>query len=385
MLFIDKYIVNGIDDVMFGRDTYEMIGKLAKIDNMPHLIVMGNQGIGKKNLINYYIRTKYNLTQIKTNLKVIKIACSNKTINFGFTYSNYHYLIDPSNHGVYDKQIIQHILNEILKYRPITHVKYHMIVVNNAHRLTVEAQQSLRRTLEKYVYNCRFIFIIDGNTSMIDPIKSRCLLIKLSSPTKAESVSVLRKICDNENIDASDNSLYKITERSQNLRENISLLQLLHTQKLDLRNASEVSKHMTIDDNCDRIASMLLKNITVDIDVSEFIRNLRELIQLMLVECLDTISIVKSIFFILYRHLTLSDLPNRELICVSMIKITNDCIYGLKNCNKPIYYIEGFCLQVYQVFCTLASKGIHAASSVAPSVAPSAAPSVAPSVVSLSK
>ncbi len=55
-------------------------------------------------------------------------------------FSNYHYVIEPSKYGVYDKQIIQYILNDILTYRPINKTDYHLIVVNNADKLTIETK-----------------------------------------------------------------------------------------------------------------------------------------------------------------------------------------------------------------------------------------------------
>ena len=147
MLFIDKYSVESEEDIVFNKDAYRLIKLLAKNDTIPHIMIKGEQGVGKKSIVNYYIKEKFGLDKIKTNLKTIGIKCSNKEIDFNFMYSNYHYLIEPSKYGVYDKQIIQFLLNDILKYKPINKTSYHLIIVNNADRLTVEAQQSLRRTL----------------------------------------------------------------------------------------------------------------------------------------------------------------------------------------------------------------------------------------------
>jgi len=347
MLFIDKYSVNTDEDVKFNHGAYKLVKLLSRNESIPHMIVLGDQGIGKKSLINYYIKEKYKLNKIKTNLKNIAIKCSNKEINFNFMYSNYHYLIEPSKYGVYDKQIIQFLLNDILKYKPINKTNYHLIVVNNADRLTIEAQQSLRRTLEKFIHNCRFIFLVNSNNSMIDPIRSRCLLIKLNHPTVRESCDILEGIAKNEGIPCTRESIMRLIDCNQNLKEAINRMQLLSTLKIDLTDAKAVQEYLYLNDNCFIVVRLLLENAHRDINISDLIREIRQLVQDMLTECIDPILIIKRIFYFVMEHL--NNLNQEQMLC-HVIRLTNRSINGIKCCNKPIYYIEGFCLQIYELF-----------------------------------
>lgn len=345
MLFIDKYNVEKAEDLVFNHATYELATLIAKNSSIPHIIVSGDAGVGKKSLVNYYIKQKFGLEQVKTSPKNISIKCSNKEIDFTFMYSNYHYLIEPSKYGVYDKQIIQYMLNDILKYRPINKTDYHLIVVNNADKLTVEAQQSLRRTLEKFINNCRFIFIVNCNSNMIDPIRSRCLSVKLNSPNRDQIMTVLKKITTAESIQFSTENLESLIDYNDgNLKESINQLQLLSTFKVNLMEPKIIARRLFQNDNCFIIARYLLENAGRQIVIADLIRDLRKMTQELLIECVDPINVIKKIFRHLFNYT--SGLNNDALSC-KLVGTANHYINGLKHCNKPIYYIEGFCLQVY--------------------------------------
>ena len=345
MLFIDKYNISNLEDLVFNHDVYDLVSLIAKNNSIPHIILSGDAGVGKKSLVNFYIKNKFSLDRVKTSPKNISIKCSNKEIDFTFMYSNYHYLIEPSKYGVYDKQIIQFMLNEILKYRPINKTEYHLIVVNNADKLTVEAQQSLRRTLEKFINNCRFVFIVNCNNSMIDPIRSRCLSIKLNAPNREQIATVLNKIATSEQISISKENLNSLIEYNDyNLKESINQLQLLNTFKVNLMEPKIIARKLFQNDNCYIIARYLLENAGKDIVISDLINGLRKMTQELLIECVDPIIIIKRIFKHLFDYT--SGLNSDRLSC-KLVDAANHYINGLKHCNKPIYYIEGFCLQVY--------------------------------------
>jgi DNA polymerase III delta prime subunit len=54
------------------------------------------------------------------------------------------------------------------------------VILDEADGLSSDAQLLLRRVMETYVKNCRFIFIVNYLHKIIDPIKSRCLAFRFA-------------------------------------------------------------------------------------------------------------------------------------------------------------------------------------------------------------
>ena len=56
------------------------------------------------------------------------------------------------------------------------------IIIRHANRLSSDAQNALRRTMEKYVSTCKLILITDNLSGVKAPLKSRCLCVRSTSP-----------------------------------------------------------------------------------------------------------------------------------------------------------------------------------------------------------
>ena len=61
-----------------------------------------------------------------------------------------------------------------------------VLVLNEVDRLSKEAQHSLRRTMEKYSSACRLILCCNSASKVIEAVRSRCLNVRISAPSKEE-------------------------------------------------------------------------------------------------------------------------------------------------------------------------------------------------------
>ena len=73
-------------------------------------------------------------------------------------------------------------------------------MIFDADHLSNDAQQSLRRTMETGSETCRFILFSNNPCSLIQPIRSRCVMVRIPLPTKDEMVNIVSKIGGNEKI-----------------------------------------------------------------------------------------------------------------------------------------------------------------------------------------
>lgn len=89
-----------------------------------------------------------------------------------------------------------------------------IVLLDEADFLTNESQTALRNILETYSKNTRFILTCNFLQKIIDPIQSRCLLVKFDTIHPEDITKRLEYICKNENIPYDVNALNKIVENS---------------------------------------------------------------------------------------------------------------------------------------------------------------------------
>lgn len=88
---------------------------------------------------------------------------------------------------------------------------YRMIVLHDADCLTLDAQNALRRTMESCSAECRMILIATSLTRVTAPIRSRCLCIRVPSPSSEEIQGVVSQVLASEGIRCSDRNLELIS------------------------------------------------------------------------------------------------------------------------------------------------------------------------------
>ena len=73
-----------------------------------------------------------------------------------------------------------------------------MVVIHELDQLSHTAQASLRRTMETYMPTCRIIANCESLSKVIQPLKSRCLQIRVPAPAEDVLGDLLRKIATKE-------------------------------------------------------------------------------------------------------------------------------------------------------------------------------------------
>lgn len=66
--------------------------------------------------------------------------------------------------------------------------------------MTEGAQQALRRTMEIYSRTTRFALACNNSEKIIEPIQSRCAILRYKKLTDAQLLSKVLEICNKEQV-----------------------------------------------------------------------------------------------------------------------------------------------------------------------------------------
>lgn len=235
-LLVDKHRPRTLETLTYHSSLSDRLHSLATSGDFPHLLIYGPSGAGKKTRISATLRALYGpgVEKIKIDSRVFQTT-SNRKLEFNIVSSNYHLEITPSDVGNYDRVVVQDLLKEVAQTQQVdssAKQKFKVVVINEADALTRDAQASLRRTMEKYSPNLRLILLANSTSNIIAPIRSRCLLVRVSAPTVEEIGEVLEKVGRKEGYKGCEALERRIAgECGRNLRRALLMFEAVHAQK----------------------------------------------------------------------------------------------------------------------------------------------------------
>jgi replication factor C subunit 3/5 len=202
-----------------------------KFANFQHLVIYGKPGSGKDFLINKLLEKIYDKENIELNeVEYLINGYGNSKTKVNIKQSKFHIIIEPNSNG-FDKYLIQEIIQNYAKTELLNILKYKrlfkIVVINKIDNLSNTAQASLRRTMENYADTCKFIFICDQLSKMIEPLRSRCIEIRVPLPNNEQIINTVLNISQMEQIDLTEKKLiYILKNCNQKIYNAIWLLEL---------------------------------------------------------------------------------------------------------------------------------------------------------------
>ena len=143
--------------------------------------------------------------------------------------SNYHIEVTPSEADNYDRVIVQKLIKEVAGSQQLDtkqQKSFKIVVIHELDNLTREAQAALRRTMETYMPYCRIVANCESLSKVIQPLRSRCMQVRVPAPTVSDVQSILKYIAQRENFNLPQTLNHSIATLSRrNLRRAIMMLQ----------------------------------------------------------------------------------------------------------------------------------------------------------------
>jgi DNA polymerase III delta prime subunit len=204
MFFLDKYIPTSKEDIFFHKDIYDILEIMSSDNSIPHLLFHGPVGSGKKTMVKIFLEMLFgDSVKYTKNVKyTICGSCNNETEEI-FKQSFHHILIEPRGNN-HDRYLIHDVMElYVSKVRYNFNNSKHtfkVVIINNVDIMSESVQFSLRRTIEKYSEQCRFILISNSISKVINPISSRCKCISVKTPNDIDIINYINYISVKESI-----------------------------------------------------------------------------------------------------------------------------------------------------------------------------------------
>lgn len=202
---VEKYRPVFLDDIVGNTETIERLKIIAKDGNMPHVIISGMPGIGK----------------------TTSILCLARQL-LGDAYKEAVLELNAS-----DERGIDVVRNRIKGFAQkkvtLPAGRQKIVILDEADSMTSGAQQALRRTMEIYSGTTRFAFACNQSNKIIEPLQSRCAILRYSRLTDGQVVARVNQICKAENVECSDDGLAALVFSAEgDMRQAINNLQSTH-------------------------------------------------------------------------------------------------------------------------------------------------------------
>ncbi|KAF9222631.1 P-loop containing nucleoside triphosphate hydrolase protein [Gyrodon lividus] len=262
-LWVDRFRPKTLDDLHYHQSLSARLKSLAASGDFPHMLFYGPSGAGKKTRISCTLRQLFGggVEKLKIDQRVF-VSPSRRKIEINIVQSNFHIEITPSEAGSYDRVIIQELLKEIAQTQQVdlhARQRFKVVVINEADSLSRDAQAALRRTMEKYMSNMRIMLCANSTSRLIAPIKSRCLLMRVASPTSEEMQTVLEHVAKKLKFDLPpEASLQIVEDAAGNMRKALLVFEALKMQSPDLTGPLAIAKP-DWETYCHKVADLIVQ------------------------------------------------------------------------------------------------------------------------------
>ncbi len=217
-VWTEKYRPKTLAEVKGQEDVTKRLVAFIKSGNMPHLLFAGPAGTGK-------------------TASAIAIARD----LYGDTWRDNILELNASDERGID--IIRNKVKDFARSKAIEDVPFKIIYLDESDALTKEAQHALRRTMEDYTQNTRFILSCNYSSKIISPIQSRCAIFRFKPLPDEIIKNILGNIAKNEEIDINADALdllYVACEGDCRRAENMLQACSAISKKVDKQIVSEI-------------------------------------------------------------------------------------------------------------------------------------------------
>lgn len=197
---MEKYRPNKLEDVVGQTNAVKRLKSYVQNKNLPNMLFSGPAGVGKTSCA---------------------VAMARELFSEAFQ-SNFLELNASDERGI---DVVRNTIKDFARTLAFD-AGFKIIFLDESDALTSDAQQALRRTMEKYTKTCRFVLSCNFSSKIIEPIQSRCVVFRFKPLNAKEIKEKMEDIAKKESLHLDEKAINAINYVAQgDLRKAVNVLQ----------------------------------------------------------------------------------------------------------------------------------------------------------------
>lgn len=244
-LWVERYRSSNLEEYVGNDQIKKVVSKYLQTNDLQNLCLYGQAGGGKTTL---------------AKMIVNNIDC------------DYLYINASDERGI--ETIREKVTGfaSVMSFKPIK-----VIILDEADYLTIQAQASLRNVIETFSQQTRFILTCNYIERIIDPIQSRCQVLKIQPPSKKDIAVHLKSILEKENVkfDVKDlgtavNTFYPDLRKMINTLQSNTTDGVLSLEGTSLLDANYLKKVLHILQNPTKTSFRDIRQVLADSNIEDY-------------------------------------------------------------------------------------------------------------------